>query len=48
MLLLSTPPSITPVFHPRAADLVYLKLFKDIGQDDVDMLLPGSRVKFTW
>lgn len=31
-----------------SADWVYLKLFKDIDVADVDMLLPGSVVKFSW
>ncbi len=29
-------------------EFLYMKLFKDVLQCDVDMLLPGSRIKFTW
>jgi hypothetical protein len=44
------------IFRPRNhkrfddhldADTVYLKTFKDIPQDDLEMLLPGTRVKMT-
>jgi hypothetical protein len=37
--------------HPRAHDSVrpvYVKLFKNVPKIDVDMLLPGTRVKMTW
>ncbi|MFT7640292.1 MAG: hypothetical protein ACI9G1_002033 [Pirellulaceae bacterium] len=39
--------------HPRLdpeanTNAVYLKLFKNIPQMDIEMLLPGSRVKMTW
>ncbi len=29
-------------------EFVYMKLFKDVLRVDVDMLLPGSVIKFTW
>lgn len=38
---LHNPPS--PLYR-----FVYMKLFKDVLQCDVDMLLPGSVIKFTW
>jgi hypothetical protein len=31
-----------------SADRIYLKIFKDIPQTEVDMMMPGSRVKFSW
>lgn len=31
-----------------SADRIYLKVFKDIPQTEVDMMMPGSRVKFSW
>jgi hypothetical protein len=38
-------------FHPRSHDCVrpvFVKLFKNVPKMDVDMLLPGTRVKMTW
>lgn len=39
--------------HPRLGgqvdtDTIYLKLFKDIPQPDLEMLLPGTQVRMTW
>lgn len=30
------------------SDMLHLLLFKNIPRDDVDMLLPGTRVRFSW
>lgn len=29
-------------------EFLYLKLFKDVRRCDLDMLLPGTVVKFSW
>lgn len=31
-----------------SSDRIYLKIFKDIPQTEVDMMMPGSQVKFSW
>ncbi|MBL8855006.1 MAG: DUF3754 domain-containing protein [Planctomycetaceae bacterium] len=30
------------------ADSIYLKIFKDMPETEVDMMMPGSRVQFSW
>jgi hypothetical protein len=28
--------------------VLYLKVFKDVAHTDIDLLMPGCRVKFSW
>ncbi len=40
--------SASPGLRELRDEYVYMKLFKDVLQSDVDMLLPGAVIKFTW
>lgn len=40
-----------PLAHPGtsvSAEPLFIKLFKDIPQSDIESLLPGSRIRMTW
>ncbi|GLC44868.1 hypothetical protein PLESTM_001656100 [Pleodorina starrii] len=47
-LMCSRRPSVAPALLDLRDEFVYMKLFKDVLQSDVDMLLPGAVIKFTW
>ncbi|GLI71454.1 hypothetical protein VaNZ11_016674 [Volvox africanus] len=41
-------PAVAPALMDLRDEFVYMKLFKDVLQSDIDMLLPGAVIKFTW
>ncbi|GIL59453.1 hypothetical protein Vafri_14138 [Volvox africanus] len=40
-------PTVPPALLELRDEFVYMKLFKDVLQSDIDMLLPGAVIKFT-
>ncbi|KAG2492511.1 hypothetical protein HYH03_009176 [Edaphochlamys debaryana] len=46
--MFSRGPKVPESLMALRDEFMYMKLFKDVLQCDVDMLLPGSVIKFTW